>query len=89
MLDGCGPFENVARAAVQSAAQLIQNVGSIHAGSIVVEPEQSRVGHTTLLSQAIDRPTLPVKDFSELANDHVDNLAGPMAACKINHIYKV
>jgi hypothetical protein len=87
-LDSCRPGEELARPAAQSAAQFIQNVSSIHPGAIVIQPEQSRIGHTRLFSQAINRPTLLVKDFSELANDHVDNLAGPAAMCKLNHIYE-
>jgi hypothetical protein len=87
--DSAGPFEEVTQLAPQSPTQLVQNVGSIHSGAIVVQPEQSRIGHAGFLSQPINRPTLLVKDFSELANDHAGRVAGPIAVCKLNHIYEV
>ena len=88
-LDSAGPSEDLTRLTAERTAQFVQDVRTIHSGAIVVQPEQSRVGHTRLFLQAINRPTLLVKDFSELANDHVDNLTGPTAVCKLNHIYEV
>ena len=84
-----GSAEDLTRLTAERTAQFVQDVRTIHSGAIVVQPEQSRVGHTRLFLQAINRPTLLVKDFSELANDHVDNLTGPTAVCKLNHIYEV
>jgi hypothetical protein len=75
--------------APQSPTQLVQNVRSVHAGSIVVEPQKGRVGHTGLLSQAIDRPTLLVKDFSKFANDHASTLAGLLRICQLSIIYEL
>jgi hypothetical protein len=84
-----GPSENVARLTTQGTAQFVQDVRTIHSGAIVVQPEQSRVRHTGLFSQSIDRPTPFVKDFSELADNHVGNLAGSTSICQPNHIYEV
>jgi len=84
-----GPLEDLARLAVQSAAQFIQDICPIHSGAIVVQPEQSRVGHTGLLSQAINRPILLVEDFSKPASDHANRVAGLNATYQLRYIYQV
>jgi len=89
MLGSNGPSEDVTRLTLQGAAQFVQDICAIHSRAVVIEPKQSRIGHTGLLSQAIDRPTLFVKDSSKLANDHAGNLAGPTALCQLSHIYEV
>jgi hypothetical protein len=82
-----GPSEDVTRLTLQSTAQLIQDICAIHSGAIVIEAKQSRIGHTGLLAQAIDGPTLLVKDFSKPASDHAGNLTEPTAVCQLSHIY--
>jgi hypothetical protein len=82
-----GPSEDVTRLAAQSAAQFIQNVGSIHPGAIVIETEQSRIGHAGFFSQPINRPTLLAKNCSKLADDHTGTVSGPPCICQLSIIY--
>ena len=84
-----GPSENVARLTTQGTAQFVQDVRTIHSGAIVVQPEQSRVRHTGLFSQPINRPTSPIKNFSELTDNHWRNLAGSICVCQPRFIYEV
>jgi hypothetical protein len=89
MLDSTGPPENITRLTIQGTTQLFQYVCTIHSGTLVIEPEQSRVGDAGLFSQTINRPALLVKDFDKLAYDHGRNLSGPLALCQLSHIYEV
>jgi hypothetical protein len=83
------PSKDLTRLTAQRTAQFIQDVRTIHSGAIVVQPEQSRVGHTRLFLQAINRPILLVEDFSKLAHDHGRNLSGSNSICQLKHIYEV
>ena len=72
---------------VEGTAQFIQDVCPIHSGAIVVQPEESRVGHAGFFSQAINRPTLLVKDSGKLADDHTGTVAGLPRICQLSIIY--
>ncbi len=87
--DSTGSCEDLTRSTVQRTAQFIQDVRTIHSGAIVVQPEQSRVGHAGFLSQSINRPTPLIKDFSELTDNHAVNLADPVNLCQTDHIYEL
>jgi hypothetical protein len=79
-------YKQITRSTVQRTTQFIQDVCTIHLGAIVVQPEQSRIGHAGFFSQAINRPALLLKKVSELANDHAANLPDPADLCQLNHI---
>ena len=78
-------LQQITRLAVQSTAQFSQNVRPIHSGAIVVQPEQCRIANTRFLSQAVQRPSLVFKDFSEPTNNHGGNLAGPDQLCQATY----
>jgi hypothetical protein len=87
--DSAGRSQDVTRLTVKRTAQFVQDVRTIHSRAIVVQPEQSWVGHARFFSQAINRPTLLVKDFSKLADDHARNLSDSVSICQVKHIYEL
>ena len=76
------PSEQLAQRTVQCTAQFIQNIGSIHPGSIVVQPEQGGIADTRFLPQTVKGPSLVFENFSESTNNHGGNLAGPERLCQ-------
>jgi hypothetical protein len=89
VLHSSRPSEKLARLAAQSTAQFVHHIGPKHFALIMVEPEQGGVRHTRLLSQAVDGPLLPAKDFSKPANDHASKVAGLPALCQTRIIYQL
>jgi hypothetical protein len=69
------PSEQLAERTPQCATQFVQNIGSIHPGSVVVQPEQRGIGHTRFLSQAVQGPLLLRKDLSKPASNHASRVA--------------
>jgi hypothetical protein len=68
--------------ALQSAAQFVQDVCTVHSRAIVVEPQQCGIANTRFLSQAVQGPSLVFENFSEPTNNHGGNLAGPERICQ-------
>jgi hypothetical protein len=82
---GIFPLKQITRLASKRAAQFLQNISTVHPGAIVVQPEQCRIANTRFLPQAVKGPSLLFEDFSEPANNHGSNLAGPEPLCQATY----
>ena len=76
-------LQQITRLAVQSTAQFVQDVGTVHSRALVVEAQQCGVANTRFLPQAVQRPFLSLEDFSKPTENHCINVAAP------SHVWQV
>ena len=82
-------LQKITRLAVESTAEFIQNICPIHSRAVVVQPEEGGIADTRFLPQAVQRPSLLLKDCREPGNDHAGRIADRLTICQTRTIYRV